>query len=184
MSITLADVVTLLHRPLLSLLWTKDLTALYVSCGHSLPEDVRFEYRDYLAMQELDLLAVNNSCHFGAKCELDWYQLTPVEIEGALEDFECPCFKTVKYSEYPRYEPPDILPLPRILDAPAKLLEAGRLVRTLRKLVEPTWGRVLELADLDEPDKFRFGTFQPMMFSLTNVLEGSLHREMPRTISI
>ncbi|KAE8968279.1 hypothetical protein PF011_g27237 [Phytophthora fragariae] len=127
MSITLADVVTLLHRPLLSLLWTKDLTALYVSCGHSLPEDVRFEYRDYLAMQELDLLAVNNSCHFGAKCELDWYQLTPVEIEGALEDFECPCFKTVKYSEYPRYEPPDILPLLRILDAPAKLLEAGRL---------------------------------------------------------
>lgn len=110
------------------------------------------------------------------KCEYDWYQLVPAETAGALEGFECRCYK---YRDYPEYEPPEFLPLPLILDARAQLLAVGCHLREMLRIIEPSFSPVLQLADLDEPDKLRFGTFQPMMFSLVTVLEAPLQKLIP-----
>ncbi|KAG7379852.1 hypothetical protein PHYPSEUDO_008070 [Phytophthora pseudosyringae] len=134
---------------------------LLVSCGSSLPEDVR----DFLATRELNLFAVNNSCRFGGKCEYDWYQLVPVEILGALEDGKCVCYKTVKYSDYPRRQSAELS---------ATSSYPGR------PCADP--GGWMSPANLDDPGKFRFGTFQPMMFSLTTVLEAPLQRQIPYSL--
>lgn len=82
--------------------------------------------------------------------------------------------------QFPEYEVPPVLPLPHILDARAQLLEAGRLVEEMH--FPAKCGSIFQLADLDDPEMFCFGTLQPMLFSLTTVLEAPLYEQMPEEL--
>ncbi|RLN49647.1 hypothetical protein BBJ28_00027059, partial [Nothophytophthora sp. Chile5] len=156
-SSSLVDLVTLLHHQLIPFLEPQDLVKLLACCSHSLKQDLR----DTIATAGLVRYYRRDSVHFGNKCNGDWHQLVPTSTQGARG--RCAC----NWDTHTRQEiVPKELPLPKILDARAHLLEAMCLVY---EGIQPHCFTVLQIARGFQ--HMQYGTLQPVVFSLAAALE-------------
>ncbi|KAH7489090.1 hypothetical protein PRIC1_010610 [Phytophthora ramorum] len=149
---TLQDLVTLLHLQMVPFLTPRDLSRLLSCLSHCLTPPLR----ECIATAGLQSFYAQNSVHFGRHCGSDWHQLVPEEAEGG----EGPC-------DLCDPEPPKDLPLPRLLDARVHLLEAACLVD---EGFSAACNGVLQM-HFGEFAAPRFGSMQPVVFSLSAALE-------------
>ncbi|KAG7394061.1 hypothetical protein PHYBOEH_005887 [Phytophthora boehmeriae] len=149
----LSDIVALLHSSFAVFLDPEDVLNLLTCCSSSVPQDVR----DAVATQGLQSFYDREEAHFGKGCMNDWHRLVPTKTAGGRLG-RCGCSKRIATH-------PD-LPLPRLLDARNKLLEAMCL---LYRGIQPHCFQVLQLDRNFE--RRQYGVLQPVVFSLTAALE-------------
>ncbi|KAE9325070.1 hypothetical protein PF008_g16961 [Phytophthora fragariae] len=164
--IAFSEVVTLACTQLSLLLDPKDASSLLQSCSRSLKQDIR----DIIATEALLYFYEFDGVHFGEKCLGDFHQLVPQGTRGARGTCGC------NFDLETRQElVPEELPLPKMLDARAKLLEAMCL---LYKGIEPHCFNVLQVVRGTE---FWPATLQPVVFSLAEGLERERHKDSRTT---
>ncbi|KAG6955419.1 hypothetical protein JG688_00011882 [Phytophthora aleatoria] len=153
--ITLPDLVTMLHLQLVPFLSPHDLSRLLRCLSHLLKPALS----ESLATFGLETFYERDSVHFGQKCCSDWHQLVPEEAEGG-EGMCIECFPA----------PPKDLPLPRLHNARVHLLEAMCLAD---EGLTAVCDGVLQMhyGQFASP---RFGSMQPVVFSLAEALEMQL----------
>ncbi|KAG7379857.1 hypothetical protein PHYPSEUDO_008075 [Phytophthora pseudosyringae] len=159
---TLSDLVTLLHLQLVPFLTPRELSRLLRCLSHALKPALR----ESVATAGLKRFYERDAVHFGQQCCSDWHQLVPEEAEGA----EGPCLECFPV-------PPKDLPLPRLFDARVHLLEAACLAAEGFAAV---CDGVLQMhyGQFASP---RFGSMQPVVFSLAAALEKQRGEEHIRT---
>ncbi|KAG6945822.1 hypothetical protein JG687_00017067 [Phytophthora cactorum] len=155
-SIALSEVVALVHAELSLFLKPKDACSLLLACSRSLQQNVR----DIIATEALLYYYQFDSVHFGDKCPGDYHQLVPQSTRGARGP--CACNFDLETDEE---IVPDELPLPKVLDARTKILQAMCL---LYEGIEPHCFKVLQVVQGTE---FCPATLQPVVFSLAEGLE-------------
>ncbi|KAG6955718.1 hypothetical protein JG687_00011025 [Phytophthora cactorum] len=153
--ITLPDLVTLLHLQIVPFLSPHDLSRLLRCLSHLLKPALS----ESLATFGLQTFYERDSVHLGQKCCSDWHQLVPEEAEGG-EGICIECFPA----------PPKDLPLPRLHNARVHLLEAMCLAD---EGLTAVCDGVLQMhyGQFASP---RFGSMQPVVFSLAEALEMQL----------
>ncbi|EGZ26877.1 hypothetical protein PHYSODRAFT_293038 [Phytophthora sojae] len=174
---SLADLVVLLDNGLVSFLSLRDIRSLILVC----PRSVSPEARDGVATALIRQECSNLDIHLGTQCYKNWCQLVPATIEGVNHSLYCDCDQSVwddnDLADFPYHvKVPKCPPLPSLFDARPRLLDAMQLIR--EGIIEHC-GYVFQLICLDNNDGVRFGTFQPVMVSVTTALEAQLEATTP-----
>ncbi|OWY92337.1 hypothetical protein PHMEG_00038711, partial [Phytophthora megakarya] len=164
------DLVMLVHSLIAPMLRPQDACYLLMSCSRLLKQDIR----DRVATQALLHYYTKNGAHFGLKCPGDWHQLIPQSVQAARG--RCACNWDSKNSIEII---PSELPLPRMFDARAHILEAVCLVY---RGIEPHCFKVLQM--FRGGGYFEAATMQPIVFSLTEGLEKEHAHDMTKAAPI
>ncbi|RLN58759.1 hypothetical protein BBJ28_00024581 [Nothophytophthora sp. Chile5] len=156
---SLYDVVTLLYLNLAPLLEPEDARSL-LRCYQHAP--LSRGVRNAIATHGLKRFYDRDEAHFGNGCMGDWHRLVPMSPVGGRSG-RCAC---IYDSRTKRNIVPEELPLPRILDARAHLLEAMCLIG---EGINPHCFRGLQMDR--NFDRRQYGVLQPMLFSLATAVE-------------
>ncbi|GMF20560.1 unnamed protein product [Phytophthora fragariaefolia] len=156
-SVAFSDLVTLVHSHLAPLLLPQDANSLLLSCSRSLEQ----ETRDAIATKALLSYFEKDSVHFGLKCVGDWHQLLPQSTQRATAGCTCNWDAIAGI-----WVVPSELPLPKIFDARAYLLEAMCLL--YKGIYHHCFKVLLMFSGLGY---FTPATMQPIVFSLAEGLE-------------
>ncbi|RLN60801.1 hypothetical protein BBJ28_00022408 [Nothophytophthora sp. Chile5] len=154
---SLLDVLAVAHPRMLPFLSQGNLKALLSSLELALTQDLR----DAVATAVLRNCSCNFNVHFGAKCVADWHQLMPEKLAGAGGG-TCAC----SWDGNGRAVIPQDLPLPTRYNTRTMLLLGVYLIlegihRHCYRVLQTHLGF----------GAVRYGSFQPMIFSLVAALE-------------